>query len=603
MWRWIGRFDSRTSLRSKLLVAFALLVLLPTVAIGFFSYRKSSSIIQEQTSRAYLEALRQTSINLSYRMTEVENISYIVYTNDNLQQMLRRARASELTTGQVMDDYKDIKEILHNLETSRNIFRIRLLVPSTALYTTENISLFGLSDSEFDGYRRELSEAKNMMAWKYLGPTSYLDAGTKSIISLQRLMKDFNNVTTSLGVIAIDVEERTFTDVLQNMNLALPYKAMLIKDQSVITAYAHEPERLGIDKAPLSDILRLGGGTDREARTIQYDGKTYLYLVQQLDNVDWKIVALIPTVNIADQSDMLGVYILLLSVGLIAFATALAFLLSGRITRRLSVLADKMKGIENGHFGETVKIEGRDEISLLQRRFNKMSGQIENLIGEVYRVTQHKQQEEMKVLEGRINSHFLYNTLDSVKWMALKSSAPDIARIVTDLSKFFRIGLNRGKDKIPFEKEIEHVRAYVDIQNVRFGGALRTEFAFDPGLQHIEIIKLILQPIVENAIIHGINKAGGRDGQIVLRGRLNGDEIVLFVADNGAGMDRETAAGVLDGTAGGYGLSNVHRRLQLYYGPDCGVSIRSKPGCGTVVRLKLKTAPVDPLRNGVRSAT
>ncbi|MDI4649281.1 cache domain-containing sensor histidine kinase [Cohnella hashimotonis] len=603
MWRWIGRFDSRTSLRSKLLVAFALLVLVPTVAIGFFSYRKSSSIIQEQTSRAYLEALRQTSINLSYRMTEVENISYIVYTNDKLQQMLRRARASELTTGQVMDDYKDIKEILHNLETSRNIFRIRLLVPSTALYTTENISLFGLSDSEFDGYRRELGEAKNMMAWKYLGPTSYLDAGTKSIISLQRLMKDFNNVTTSLGVIAIDVEERTFTDVLQNMNLALPYKAMLIKDQSVIASYAHEPERLGIDKAPLSDILRLGGGTDREARTIQYDGKTYLYLVQQLDNVDWKIVALIPTVNIADQSDMLGVYILLLSIGLIALATALAFLLSGRITRRLSVLADKMKGIEHGHFGETVKIEGRDEISLLQRRFNKMSGQIENLIGEVYRVTQHKQQEEMKVLEGRINSHFLYNTLDSVKWMALKSSAPDIARVVTDLSKFFRIGLNRGKDKIPFEKEIEHVRAYVDIQNVRFGGALRTEFSFDPRLQHIEIIKLILQPVVENAIIHGINKAGGRDGLILLRGRLVDDEIVLLVADNGAGMDRETAAGVLDGTVGGYGLSNVHRRLQLYYGPACGVSIRSKPGAGTVVRLKLKTAPVDPLRNGVRSAT
>jgi two-component system sensor histidine kinase YesM len=595
LWRWLSLLDSRTSLRRKLLVAFTLIVLVPSIAIGFFSYRKSSSIIQDQTSRAYMEALRQTSINLSYRLTEVENISYIVYTNDRLQEMLRRANTQELTIGEVIDDYKSIKDILYNLEKSRNIFRIRLLVPGSALYTTENISLFGLSDDEFSKYQVELNGQKDKMRWNYLGPTSYLGAGVKSIISLHRLMLDFNNVTSALGVIAIDVEEQTLKDVLQNMNLALPYKAMLIKDENVITSYANQSD-LEIDQAPLPELLRLGGVSGQGVKTIQYRDETYLYLVQQLENVDWKLIVLVPTLNITDQSDLLGLYILLLSAALIAIAILMSFLISSRMTKRLSVLAEKMKGIEHGHFGETVEITGRDEISLLQKRFNKMSTHIKSLIEEVYRITLNKQREEMKVLEGRINSHFLYNTLDAVKWMSIKSGAPDIARVVTDLSKFFRISLNNGKDTITVEKELEHVKAYIDIQNVRFGGTIRTDQRFDPALYDVEIIKLILQPIVENAIIHGINKTSGSGGVIALRGRLSGDRIVILVSDNGAGMDKETAENLRTGTASGYGLRNVHQRLQLYYGEHCGVTVRSKPGTGTTVRLVLRTRPLDSVR-------
>lgn len=590
LWRRIAGVNARNSLRRKLLASFVLMVLVPSLAIGFFSYRKSSSLIQEQTSRAYLEALRQTSINLSYRLAEVENISYIVYTNDKLQQALKRAVAGELPLPETVEDYKSITEILHNLEKSRNIFRIRLLVPSSVLYTTENISLFGLSKSEMAQFDEELNGQKSMMQWRYLGPTTYLDAGEKSIVSLYRLMKDFNDVRASLGVIAIDVEEKTLTEVLQNMNLALPYKAMLLNGRDGITSYSNLSERLPIDQAGIDEVLRLGGASTDPIRTVRYRGETYLYLVQNLDDVDWQLVLLIPAISITNQSDMLGVYILLLSVSLIAAAIVLSYLLSRRMTRRLSVLADKMKGIEYGQFGETVTVRGHDEISLLQKRFNKMSTQIKSLIDEVYLITMNKQREEMKVLEGRINSHFLYNTLDAVKWMAIKSRAPDIARVVTDLSKFFRISLNRGKDTIAVDKELEHVKAYIDIQNVRFGENIHTELRIDPGLGDIEVIKLILQPLVENAIIHGINKTSGRSGTIVLSGRRSGERITFFVADNGVGMEPDMAAAVLTETQGGYGLRNVHRRLQLYYGEGCGLKIRSRPGTGTVVRLKLRAS-------------
>jgi two-component system sensor histidine kinase YesM len=247
-----------------------------------------------------------------------------------------------------------------------------------------------------------------------------------------------------------------------------------------------------------------------------------------------------------------------------------------------------MKGIEQGNFGELIEVSGSDEISLLQRRFNRMSSEIKDLIDEVYQITINKQREELKVLEGRINSHFLYNSLDTVKWLAIKANESDIAQLVTNLSKFFRISLNRGQDTISVEKELEHVKAYIDIQNIRFGGSIVYETEIDPSLLPVFMVKLILQPIVENAVIHGINKAGRKAGTIRIRGRQSGTGVEFLIADDGVGMDAQQLADLFE-PGSGYGLQNVHRRLQLYYGKEAGVQIRSKIGRGTAVRLKLQT--------------
>ncbi|MFK7692749.1 hypothetical protein [Paenibacillus sp. HJGM_3] len=149
--------DARLKLRSKMLIAFIVILFLPSAVIGFFSYRKSSSILQEQTSGAYLEALRQTAINISYRLTEVENISEILYTNVQLQEILRRANRKELSIGDIIGDYKAIIEIIRNLEKSRNIYRIRLLVPNNPLYASENANLFPVSTADLAALDKELT--------------------------------------------------------------------------------------------------------------------------------------------------------------------------------------------------------------------------------------------------------------------------------------------------------------------------------------------------------------------------------------------------------------------------------------------------------------
>ncbi|UKS30986.1 sensor histidine kinase [Paenibacillus sp. HWE-109] len=580
--------DSRMKLRNKILISFVLMVIIPTVCIGFFSYQKSSSIISEQTSHAYLEALRQTEINMSYRLTEVENISEIVYANGRLQQILRRASQGDLSIGDVIVDYKNIIEIIKNLEKSRNILRIRLMVQGDPLYAMEKENILGISKESLDHWNDELNLQPRSMEWVFSNKTTYPGVANMSTVSLYRTIKDFEDVKSVLALVAIDMDQKTLTNVLQNMNLSLPYQAMLFNESELIASYTREPEQINIDAQALQELLEQDEKDPVAYKNIRVQGKDYLFLVQQVANVNWKLVVLIPTLRITDQSSLLGIYILLLSVSLLAMTVGLSYLLSDRITRRLYKLMVKMKGIEKGHFGELVEVSGQDEISVLQRSFNHMSVQIKTLIDEVYAITLKKQQEEMKVLEGRINSHFLYNTLDTVKWMALDSKAPEIAKIVTNLSKFYRISLNQGHERLSVEKELEHVKAYVHIQDTRFSGNIKFETKIDPALLHKEIIKLILQPIVENAILHGINKSQTKKGTIRIRGHLRRDGIVFTISDDGVGMSKSVKDSLLHPEGSGYGIRNVHERLQLYFGEGSGVKIRSQEGIGTLVRLLLK---------------
>ncbi|MEK3912836.1 sensor histidine kinase [Paenibacillus sp. FSL H7-0331] len=581
--------DARIKLRHKLLIAFILIVLIPTLSIGFFSYKKSSSIIQEQTSHAYLEALRQTTINISYRLREVENISELIYTNEKLQKIVRRAAAQKLSISEVYEDYKSLTEIITNLEKNRNIFRIRLFVPGNPLYATENRNIFPINAVDAQKLNEELLSQPGFMKWSFVDQQAYLSNGIKSVLSLNRLMKDFEQVNNVLGAVAIDVDENTLNEVLRDMSLSLPYQALLVNKDTVITTYTNnKSDQLSISWDMLRNKLQSHPLPYKGYEKLEMDGKSYLYLVHPVDQLDWRLVVLIPTINITDQSTLLGFFISILTLILVVAAILLSIVLSGRITRPIHILADKMKGIEQGNFGEMVEVTGHDEISLLQRRFNRMSTEINSLIEEVYKITISKQQEEMKVLESRINSHFLYNTLDTVKWMAFRNKEPDIVQIVTSLSKFFRISLNKGNDVLTVDKELEHVAAYMDIQNVRFNGQLGYHPVIEAEILGLEIIKLILQPIVENGIIHGVNRKADKKGNIVIRGVIVGEFIEFMVIDDGVGMDAAARDRLFTSSTTGYGLRNVHQRLVLTYGPDCGVRVWSKPGMGTAVKLILR---------------
>ena len=233
------------------------------------------------------------------------------------------------------------------------------------------------------------------------------------------------------------------------------------------------------------------------------------------------------------------------------------------------------------------------EIQHLSRSVRSMVSTMRHLMDDIIRQEGQKRRGELEVLQSQINPHFLYNTLDSVIWMVEAEQRAEAIQMVTSLARFFRISLSKGKSVIPLSDELDHARHYMNIQQIRFKNRFTTRIEARPGTEELYTLKLIVQPILENAIYHGMASAED-DGLIQVTAWREEDSLVIDVADNGLGMRPEVAAALLDEdrpevrTSGsGIGLRNVHRRIRLTFGPEYGLTIFSEPDEGTLVRIRL----------------
>ena len=232
------------------------------------------------------------------------------------------------------------------------------------------------------------------------------------------------------------------------------------------------------------------------------------------------------------------------------------------------------------------------ELHELTESLNSMAGRLQDLIDENRREQENLKKSELRALQAQINPHFLYNTLDAIVWLAEAGQTREVIHITRALSDFFRISLSQGKDWIPLSEEIKHLTGYLTIQKIRYRDILDYQIEIPDELGSCQVLKLLLQPLVENAIYHGIKHRRGR-GLVKVTGRMEGTWLILQVQDNGAGMSPERLMQVRDGLCGdggesaGYGLFNVNKRIQLYYNQPQGVWIESRMGEGTTVTLRL----------------
>ena len=232
------------------------------------------------------------------------------------------------------------------------------------------------------------------------------------------------------------------------------------------------------------------------------------------------------------------------------------------------------------------------ELHELTESLNSMAGRLQDLIDENRREQENLKKSELRALQAQINPHFLYNTLDAIVWLAEAGQTREVIHITRALSDFFRISLSQGKDWIPLSEEIKHLTGYLTIQKIRYRDILDYQIEIPDELGSCQVLKLLMQPLVENAIYHGIKHRRGR-GLVKVTGRMEGAWLILQVQDNGAGMSPERLLQVRDGLSGdggesaGYGLFNVNKRIQLYYNQPQGVWIESQVGEGTTVTLKL----------------
>lgn len=319
-------------------------------------------------------------------------------------------------------------------------------------------------------------------------------------------------------------------------------------------------------------------------------GQRCLITAETIPKLNWVMIGVIPVSELTQKGQTM--IDILYGVGLLAVLLSFcsSCLLAHSVTRPLTLLAKTMERFGKGDLSVYAPVQYRDETGMLAEKFNKMAEQIRLLVDQVYKEQKEKRKSELAALQAQINPHFLYNTLNSVSSLIKMNHAEEAFTMIHAIGMFYRTSLSDGKTLIPIEQEITNIENYMQIQKMRYGTKIDYEIEISPDILQQWIVKLTLQPLVENAIYHGV-KAIRQKGLIRVCGRKTQDCILLQVSDNGAGMEAAQLEHLLEGgrTDGGhsFGLYNVQQRIRLYFGTDYGLKIASTPGQGTCVTVRL----------------
>lgn len=311
----------------------------------------------------------------------------------------------------------------------------------------------------------------------------------------------------------------------------------------------------------------------------------YVLIKQNSDVTGWTSYVYAPkSLMLKSTNSIITMIVLALVVACIGMAAATIFT-SDFITKRIYKLRTSMEKVENGDFDVVIRSSDKDEIGALIHGFNSMTGTINNLINEVYEGKLSQKESEMRALRAQINPHFLYNSLSLINWKAIEYGQDDISSITLALSNYYRTSLNKGKNTLTVKQELSNMESYLNIQQIMHDNSFDVVMDIDENVLEYESLNLILQPLVENAIEHGIDLLTDRRGVITVVAKLHNGLIHIEVKDNGIGMPKETAHTFLTSESGGYGARNVNDRIRLFYGEQYNLKVSSDEN-GTVITIE-----------------
>lgn len=420
------------------------------------------------------------------------------------------------------------------------------------------------------------------------------------VVSLSRGVELTSNGKMSEGIFLVDMDFSGIRQLFTKVNDSeMGYVYLINSDGKIIY---HPRQNLIFSNMIQENNLvasQYEDGTHRET----FDGEKRMVAVKTVGYAGWKIVSVTPMADFYQdfyRTRILAVVIIILAIFVMIFANQFVAV---RVVLPLKRLEDSIKRIGVEQKPE-IYIGGSPEIQHLGETIRSMVEQLRKLTDDIVKEQEEKRKSELDALQSQINPHFLYNTLDSIMWMVESEKYEDAISMVQSLGRLFRISLSKGKNIITVSEELQHAKSYLDIQKYRYKNKFTSYFEVEEGIGKYKTIKLIIQPLIENAIYYGMEYMDG-DGEIHIRAYTQENDLYIEVADNGLGIPQEQLEHLLtDNTrsrskGSGIGLRNVHQRIQLYFGEKYGLEIQSEPDEGTVVRIHLpKTDEFSPIDRG-----
>jgi two-component system sensor histidine kinase YesM len=556
--------------------------LVPLLSLGAFTYIISSKVTEEKTKQSGIDTLRQMEGKLRFLIDDVENISMFLIGHHDIQRYLIEAEEDEQLKSRILN-------LMLNLSSSKKYILNITIYPNNATSALSNSTIYASNLDE----QVNLYQVKSKM-WTGIYTVSNF-SGRHEVLSFIRPLRSIYNYE-NIGWLVISLDESVISEYWSEPNLGDGQGQLALLNEQGIVLSSTEKQWLTQPYDELFPKLwgRLHSGDHGETVYGENkDKKTILYYRQP--TTGWTFVGSIPYELYSSQNR----YILLLTAVAvlitIAINVGLVLFVIQRVTNPLRVLTRLLTKVNPDGPMPVYHSTAKDEIGRLGESYNLLGKHIEQLKAQLIRDETRKKEADIRALQAQINPHFLYNTLSSIHWMALMTQEKRIAEMVGALSDFLQFSLNKGSDYCPVHQEVAHIRNYAQIQSIRYPDKFEVDCTVDPSLEERMMLKLLLQPLLENAMIHGIQKKPGK-GTIGVYLEREGNRMNVLVIDDGIGMTEERLEAVrAELHSGGdayaphssYGLRNVNERLSLHYGPQSRLRIESKHQVGTRITFSI----------------
>lgn len=578
--------------RMKLVLWFAPLLLVTIGITGVYSYNVASNEIIDKMSQEQVGSAHEAIAHLDYVAQDALDISNYFYLSPEIQALLY----SDSTNGNPLSI--DINSTINRMMVTRPFFQFLTIYSSH--FSPIEFNNKGLSSAiSFEEYKKQfhydtLIQGKDVAAWNVEVPNKtksifYGNNQNNKLLLTKTLKNDFT--LHSEGVIIIGMDE---SDVRKTYSSPDSQAQILIITKEGIVLSDSKGMYVGDSINTLPFVEQKSANMSTLDQWI--DKAKWVYSHEQSQLTGWHVIVLQPRSYLLKQLNPIKTA----TIGIMCIAFLFILLFSWAasviITRPLKSILFSMKKFQKGDFSQFVDWRSRDEIGQLGTGYNTMVHRIKELVDDVFSFELKKREAELKLLQSQINPHFLYNTLNTISWAAQKKGETQIAEMIYSLANIFQTSLSNGKDIITIQEEIQLVNSYLFLQRMRFPDRLTYEITVDPLLEDVDVPKLLIQPLIENSIVHGIEPLDTDEGLIQISVKRLNDSIVIEIVDNGVGINAKKLKTIQDSliykeeidpssTRNGFAFFNIINRLKLFYGDQASLTVESKEGSGTIVLL------------------
>ena len=580
--RILGKFKS---IQSAFFTALSVLVLCAVIIVTAVSMRYTRSSIYENSVVYTRTIISQMTQNIDSYINYMDNIALMLSESEDVQYFLFSDDESTEYRKRLLSQYA---AVLNSREDIRNLGI--LCAGGKYLFNEGTQVLNPYLDLESQEWYQNAMNGED----DYGLTSSHVQHAIKGerpwVITLsRRIPNNLKNSSYSDGVFFIDLNYSAISELCDENSIGEKgYIFILDKDGNIV--YHPQQQQLYNELQTENIDIVINADSDTVITSNQNDSK--LYTISRSEKTGWTIVGCMNVGELLKNSRQAqNIYILTAAI-LVVVSLLISSLIARNITLPIQRLRDSMAKVQEGDF-ETADVEvvSENEIGSLTTSFNVMTHRIRELMEQNIYEQEEKRKSELKALQSQINPHFLYNTLDSIIWMAEGKKSEEVVLMTASLARLLRQSISNEDELVSVGQEVEYARSYLTIQKMRYKDKLEFQIDVAPEINNVKIIKLVLQPIIENAIYHGLKYKENR-GLLIVHGYAQGNHAVLEIIDNGVGMSQEILDHIFEKHkvnyhSNGVGVYNVQKRLQLYYGSDYGIAYRSRVGEGTMATITI----------------